>query len=148
MSSERQHGMSRRAFLRNSALLAAGSLLLAACPAPTGSAPAAQGGANAPAAEGVTVEWWHGWGGTVALGTLQKVADAFNAQSTAFKVKRTQVDSVSDKLLTAIAGGTPPDVETGNIAYSEFYSRDSMQPLDDRIEASKVIDKKDIFASS
>lgn len=148
MSSERKHGLSRREFLRNSSLLAAGAMLLAACPAAgqPGAAPAA-GGAAAPAAAAVTIEWWHGWGGG-AIEAFQKVADAFNEQKPGFTVKRTQVDSVSDKLLTAIAGGTPPDLETGNISYSEFYSRDSMQPLDDRIDASKVIDKKDIFDSS
>ena len=54
MSDERKHGMSRREFLRNASLIAAGALLLTACPAPgqSGAAPAA-GGANAPAAAGV-----------------------------------------------------------------------------------------------
>lgn len=150
MFSERKHAMSRREFLRNSSLLAASAMLLAACPAPgqSGAAPAAQGGASAPASSGIIVEWWHGWGGTVALSTLQKVTDEFNAQNLDFTAKRTQVQNISDKLLTAIAGGTPPDVVTGGVFYSEFYSRDSMQPLDDHIDASKVIDRKDIFPSS
>jgi len=129
----------------------ASAMALAAC-APAPAAPAAKPAEEkvpAPApAEAVVVEWWHGWGGQVALDTLEKVAQAFNEQGAGFQVKRTQVDQVSDKLLTAIAGGTPPDVETGNIAYSEFYSRKSMQPLDERLNASTAIDRKDIFESS
>ncbi len=141
--------ISRRSFLKMVGGMT-GALTLAAC-APAAPAPAQPAGEKAPApapAEAIVVEWWHGWGGQVALDTLQKVADAFNEEGRGFQVKRTQVDSVSDKLLTAIAGGTPPDVETGNIAYSEFYSRKSMQPLDDRLNASTAIDRKDIFDSS
>ncbi len=141
--------LTRRDFLRLSAAASAGLALAACAPAaPATEAPKAEA-TQAPAAPaaGVTVEWWHGWGGTVALDTLQKVVDAFNAQNKGFQVKRTQVQNVSDKLMTAIAGATPPDVETGNISYSEFYSRDSMQVLDDRLAASKI-DKKDIFDAS
>ncbi len=152
MSIKHQNGLSRREFLQRSSLLAVGGLLAACAPtASPGSAPAAQSGSSgsqAPAAAAITVEWWHGWGGTVGIATMQQVADAFNAEGSGFKVNRTQVDSVTEKLLTAIAGGVPPDVETGNIAYSEFYSRNSMQPLGDRIDASSKINKADIFDSS
>jgi multiple sugar transport system substrate-binding protein len=160
--------LSRRDFLRLAAGTASVAVLAACGPsaAPAASSSASsqtgQGSATttpqagtssgtssgaAPAAAGVNVQWWFGWGGTVALDTLKKVVDDFNAQNMGFQVTPTQVPSISDKLLTAIAGGTPPDVETGNISYTQFYALDSMLPLTDRIDASKI-DQKDIFASS
>ncbi|NOZ28183.1 MAG: extracellular solute-binding protein [Chloroflexi bacterium] len=146
MANER---ISRRSFLKVAGGTV-GTLILAACaPAAPSEAPkpAEEKAPAAAPAEAIVIDWWHGWGGQVALETLQKVADAFNEQNTGFQVKRTQVASVSDKLLTAIAGGTPPDVETGNIAYSEFYSRGAMQPLEDYLNASSI-DREDIFDSS
>jgi multiple sugar transport system substrate-binding protein len=163
--------MSRRKFLALSATTGF-SALLAACggtaPPQAGTEPTAAGAAAAPtaapaaapAAEAPTsnappalstdanvIDWWHGWGGQGAK-ALEEAVKAFNAENHGFTVARTQVDQVTTKLLTAIAGGNPPDVETGNIAYAEFYSRDGFQPLDDLINNSKAFKRTDILDTS
>lgn len=113
----------------------------AAAAEPTSAAPPAVSQASN------VIDWWHGWGGQGAK-ALDEAAKAFNAEGHGFTVIRTQVDSVSDKLLTAIAGGVPPDVETGNISYAEFYSRDAFQSLDESIDTSKVFKRTDILDTS
>lgn len=142
---------SRREFLQVVAG-AAGVTLLAAC-APqvvTPQAKEAPAGAEAPAppAEKVTVQWWHGWGGLTGVNAMQAVADAFNEQSAEIFVERLQVDDVHEKYLTAIAGGEPPDVEIGNLNYSEFWARGVLQELGDWIAASTVIDPADILPAA
>ncbi|HJZ49923.1 MAG TPA: substrate-binding domain-containing protein [Roseiflexaceae bacterium] len=121
--------------------------------APPTAAPA--GGAAAPTSEAPpavsteenVIDWWNGWGGQGGK-ALDEVAKAFNAENHGFTVVRTTVPSVTEKLLTAIAGGVPPDVETGNVAYAELYSRDAFQPLDDLIDSSKTFKRTDILDTS
>lgn len=90
------------------------------------------------------IDWWNGWGGQGAK-ALDEVAKAFNDEGHGFTVVRTTVQEVTQKLLTAIAGGIPPNVESGNIAYAEFYSREAFQPLDDLIDTSKAFKREDLF---
>jgi len=166
--------MSRRKFLALSATTGLGALLAAcggaappqASTEPTAAGAAAPTAAGAAAATAAPVEaaptseappelstdenvidWWHGWGGQ-GQKALEEVAKAFNAENRGFTVVRTQVPSVTEKLLTAIAGGVPPDVETGNISYAELYSRDGFQPLDDQIDSSKTFKRSDILDTS
>ena len=167
--------MSRRKFLALSATTGI-SALLAACggtappqastePTAAGAAaPTAAGAAAVPTAapaemaptsaappalstDANVIDWWHGWGGQGAK-ALEEVVKAFNAENKGFTIARTQVAEITPKLLTAIAGGNPPDVETGNIAYAEFYSRDGFQPLDDLIDNSKAFKRTDILDTS
>jgi multiple sugar transport system substrate-binding protein len=159
--------LSRRRFLLLAASSSAGALL-AACGASAPSGGTDQGAAaqptampEAPAAGEPTptapppapsqdenvIDWWHGWGGQGAK-ALEEAVVAFNAENRGFTVLRTQVSDITPKLLTAIAGGTPPDVETGNIAYAEFYSREAFTPLDDLIAGSKTFTRDSILDSS
>ena len=164
--------ISRRKFLALTGAVGAGAVL-AACggqgtttegttAGPAGEATAAAGEAPAAAAGGEptptpppptpsndpnVIDWWNGWGGQGGK-ALDEAAKAFNAENRGFTVVRTSVDSVSPKLLTAIAGGVPPDVETGNIAYAEFYSREAFQPLDELIDTSKTFKRTDILDTS
>src|SRR5215213_8955602 len=158
--------MTRRKFLALSATTGI-SALLAACGGaaapPANTAPTAAGAeapTAAPAAEAPTsnappalsteanvIDWWNGWGGQGGK-ALDEVVTSFNAENHGFTVVRTTVQDVTAKLLTAIAGGNPPDVETGNIAYAEFYSRDGFQPLDDLIDNSKAFKRTDILDTS
>ncbi len=103
--------ISRRDFLRFSAaagvgLAAAG---LAAC-APA-AAPAAAGPTQAPAAGSgqVFLNYWTGWSG-IEFDALQKSVDKYNAANPKAFVNMTTVFGQYDKVLTAIAGGNPPDV--------------------------------------
>src|SRR5690242_10333580 len=122
------------------AAAAAGGAAAGGAPTPTGTIPPVSKVAN-------VIDWWNGWGGQGGK-ALDQVADAWNKKGKGFKVQRTTVSSVSQKLLTAIAGGNPPDVETGNIAYAEFYARGAMQPLDELIDTSKAFKRTDILDTS
>jgi len=143
--------LNRRDFLRATAGVS-GLLFLAACVPATqpGAAQPAEQAAAAPAgAEGkTTIQWWHGWGGMTGIAAMQAVADAFNAQSEDIFVERLQVEDVHQKYLTAIAGGTPPDCEIGNLNYSEFWARDVLLQLDDWMAASDVIQLDDIIQAA
>lgn len=149
--------LSRREFLRVAAGTA-GATLLAACapqtvvqqaeePQAAEQEPAAAEAQPAPE-EKVTIQWWHGWGGLTGVNAMQAVADAFNAQSDEIFVERLQVDEVHEKYLTAIAGGAPPDCEIGNLNYSEFWAREVLHVLDDRIASSTIIDLQDILPAA
>ena len=98
--------------------------------------------------EKTTIQWWHGWGGMTGVNAMQAVADAFNLQSDAIYVERLQVDSVHQKYLTAIAGGDPPDVEIGNLNYSEFWARQVLYEMDDWVQTSTEIDVSDFLPAA
>ncbi|SDO43134.1 ABC-type glycerol-3-phosphate transport system, substrate-binding protein [Paenibacillus sp. yr247] len=63
----------------------------------------------------VTIDFWFPWGGDYQKDFKANVVDVFEKQHPNIKVKMTFVETTgqtqaSDKLLTAIAGGNPPDV--------------------------------------
>jgi multiple sugar transport system substrate-binding protein len=102
--------------------------------------------ASVPIKSGVPViEWWFGWGGMTALSALGDVAKVFNQSHDAFQVKPLQVSQITQKLLAAIAGGTAPAIETGNINFAQFWVKGAAQPLDDMVKASKVVNASDFF---
>ncbi|MEM7532253.1 MAG: extracellular solute-binding protein [Chloroflexota bacterium] len=132
--------MSRRDFLRWSAM-GTGAVVLAACaPAAAPSGDAGSDGGGEAAAEAVELTWWHAWGGT-GMDALTQVEEAFNAQSDDVKIVRTQVSEMHDKLLTSIAGGTPPDLGVCCVSYAELFVRGTFTPLDDLIESSTIVNK-------
>ncbi|MEM7029494.1 MAG: extracellular solute-binding protein [Chloroflexota bacterium] len=136
--------MSRRQFLRWSAAGTSAAVLAACAPAPAGdngqsASSTDSGGASS---EPVELTWWHAWGGT-GMDALTEVEQAFNEQSDDVKVVRTQVSEMNDKLLTAIAGGTPPDIGVCCVAYAQLFVRDTFTPLDDLIASSSVINKEE-----
>ncbi len=92
-----------------------------------------------------TIDWWFGWGGMTALNTFAALGKDFNTKHDDFQLKPLQISNITEKLLAAIAGGTAPAVETGNIVYAQFWVTGAAQPLDDYIKSSKVIDMNDIF---
>ncbi len=115
--------LSRRTFLRLGGI-AAGTSALAACVAPTTTpaqpaapaAPAEEKPAEAaPAAEAqTTVEWWDAQTG-VDEEVTNKMIETFVGKNPDIKINRTYIaqtqgTQANDKLLTAIAAGTPPDV--------------------------------------
>ena len=143
--SEKKH-MSRRDFLRWAGVTGAG-LLATSCVVPAPAAPQAAEAVAAPAGGKIVIDWWHGWPGMTAIDALTAVAEAFNKSQDQIYVNRLQVGGNTtgtiEAYLTAIAGGTPPDIETGNVPYPELWARDVLQPLDDWIKASTVLDIAD-----
>jgi len=85
----------------------------------------------------LTLNLWYGWGGATAIQTW----DALNKQMadalTGFNVHWITADN-NTKLLTAIAGGSPPNVAVGNSPYPEFWARGAAIPLDAMIAQSTV----------
>src|SRR5262249_26553632 len=54
--------------------------------------------------------------------------------------------SAHEKLLTAFAGDSTPDVcQLGNTWIAEFTTLDALVALDERVAASKVVDRSDYF---
>lgn len=97
-------------------------MALAACAAPISpaGAPAVQTGAGAEAgataASGQAfLNYWTGWSG-FEYDELQKMVDKFNESHPEIFVNMSTVFGQYEKVLTAIAGGNPPDVATAFIA--------------------------------
>ncbi|MEM7539185.1 MAG: extracellular solute-binding protein [Chloroflexota bacterium] len=133
--------MSRRRFLQGMSATGA-ALALAAC-APA-SAPG--GGGAGPAEETKTVSFWIFWSqpGKIAdqLLATPELEELMGGNELDFK---TAVDT--EARLTAIAGGTPPDI--GALGdYFNFMARGVVDPLDDYIEASDVIKEENFIEAN
>ncbi|MCS7222864.1 MAG: ABC transporter substrate-binding protein [Anaerolineae bacterium] len=108
--------LTRRELLKFMGVSAVGMALAACAPAaPAPAAPAApaeekqeEAPAAAPEAKG-KYEYWTGWSG-FEFDALQAIVDKFNAAHPDIAFNMTTVFGQYDKVLTAIAGGTPPDV--------------------------------------
>jgi len=139
--------LSRRDFLRLGAITGAGALL-AACAQPSAPAPSAAEGEQPVAAAGKTVQYWVQWGGSYA-GTAWdslKATDEFKQMfgDNTLEVKGS-VEEVA--LLTAVAGGTPPD-GAANYNYLDYMARGVLQPVDDYVTASTYIKPEDFIEAN
>jgi maltose-binding protein MalE len=136
--------MSRRQFLKVSAM-AGGVLALAAC-APAGApAPEAAAGdqAAAPPTEGQTVQYWYAWGNLDPAMEKIVATDEFKAHMGGATVEY-KGSTGMDPLLTAIAGGTPPDGGS-NYQYVNLYTRGATIDVTDMVNASTLIDGDDVL---
>ena len=116
----------------------------------TTSAPAASSASVKPAAAGVKITWWSGWGsGGLAAKSFDVVAGAANKADLGFQVEHTvPPGDVAKKLTVAIAAGTPPDVEAGNLSYPEFWASGQAIALDSYLAKSQTLKKSDLLAAS
>jgi multiple sugar transport system substrate-binding protein len=120
MSNSTSKKYSRRNFLKASSALA-GATLFAACvpvapaPAPAGqpAAESKESPAEAPAAEVKVIEAWSRMTG-LAQESINGIIDNYNAQNTMGTtvefvfIAQTEGSQADEKLMTAVAGGTPP----------------------------------------
>jgi maltose-binding protein MalE len=141
-----QNPLSRRQFLKFSAM-AGGVLALAACapagaPAPTGGEEAA-GGEAAPAAEAGKVVYWYAWGNLDPAMAQIVETEEFKTHMGGATVEYKGSTS-TDALLTAIAGGAPPDGGS-NYSYVELFNRGATIDVTDMVNASSLIDSEDIL---
>ncbi|OJX96886.1 MAG: ABC transporter substrate-binding protein [Micrococcales bacterium 73-15] len=98
---------------------------------PTGSAPA---GGDAPQ----EVTFWGSWSGAQAE-QLDKQAAAFNAAQDRYVVTYVPQELVEEKLLTAVAGGSVPDIVLWDRYQTSLYAQtNALAPIDDFIESSDV----------
>ena len=100
MDTNSKSTLTRRDFLR--AIIASGTAA-AMMRLPAGSVFAS------PAADQAFLNYWTGWSG-FEFDELQKLVDQFNKEHPDIFVNMTTVFGQYDKVLTAIAGGNPPDV--------------------------------------
>lgn len=140
MTETTNRALTRRSFLQ---MMGAGSaaMALAACAAPIApAAPAAQTGAGAAAASGQAfLNYWTGWSG-FEYDELQKLVDKFNTEHPDIFINMSTVFGQYDKVLTAIAGGNPPDVVSA-VWLRELASmaeRDGLQPVTDYASAAGI----------
>src|SRR5262245_10208263 len=103
----KKSGLNRRDFLKFSAFTGTAALLAACAPAAPGAAPAA-GGDAAPAAEGNTVAYWWGWPNLDPAMNIIVEQDGFKELMGGTTVEL-KGNTNEQALLTALAGGTPPD---------------------------------------
>lgn len=145
-----KRSMGRRDFLRMAAL-ASGSAVLAACGAqgPATAPDAAQPGgeeqpaAPAPASTGGTVQWWFAWDNLQpAIEKLVETEEYKEALGDTVLDFRGGVQS--EAILTAIAGGTPPDGGS-NFDYPNLFARGALLTVDDKVSASSLIKQDDIL---
>lgn len=145
--------ISRRDFLRTAAFATTGAIL-AACggqapatqqPAPAGEAPNTAPAAEepAPAATGQTVTWWYAWGNLTAAVDKMVETPEFK-EMMGDNVLEYKGDVNSEAILTAIAGGTPPDGGS-NFDYPNLWSRGAVLAIDDRVAASSIVKKDDMI---
>src|SRR5689334_18553898 len=121
--------LSRRGFLRLGATAGLGlaAINLVGCSPAT---PTPSGGGT-PSGQ-VFLNYWTGWSG-FEFDALQKLVDKFNKEHPTIFVNMTTVFGQYDKVLTAIAGGNPPDVVSAVWLnqLSSMAARDGLMPLDD-----------------
>ena len=145
MSKQNQTWFSRRNFIKVTALSSAGAVL-AACAKKTTEVPAGEVTSAPPPSESKEpLIFYSGWPDTT-YGT------AWNALSETEEFKQL-VGNVpvevkfgvgEEALLTAVAGGTPPD-GCANFNYMDYMARDVVIPIDDYIAASTVVKKEDFL---
>ncbi|MEM7031541.1 MAG: substrate-binding domain-containing protein [Chloroflexota bacterium] len=146
MSNLKNKHFSRRDFLRGASVATAAGVLAACAPAgSTGSASDA-GGGDAPSAEAQTVSFWIFWTqpGKIAdqLLATSELEELMGGNTLDFKTGVNQ-----EARLTAIAGGTPPDI--GALGdYTDFMARGVVDPLDDYVATSSVINEEDFLGTN
>jgi multiple sugar transport system substrate-binding protein len=144
---QRSMGISRRTFLRNTSLFAAGAALAACAPSQAPSAPVAgDSGAAAPVAAGDTIQYWVGWSNLTpaweAMSATEEFAEMTGGATVDFKPGTT-----AEALLTAVAAGDPPD-GASNTQYLDYMARGVLLPMEDWIAASNIISEEDYLEGS
>jgi multiple sugar transport system substrate-binding protein len=143
---QRSKGISRRTFLRNTSLVAAGAVLAACAPASPAAPAAGDAGAQAPAAADATIQYWVGWSNLTpaweAMSATEEFAEMTGGATVDFKPGTT-----AEALLTAVAAGDPPD-GASNTQYLDYMARGVLLPVADWIAASTIINEEDYLEGS
>lgn len=144
--------LSRRDFLCLSAATVAATVLVSCRPAATPVAPPPEEKVEEKPpeekppkpAEEVTLHYWFAWGESFA-DAVRSAADSDEWKQGYPGIKVEPLPGAGDeKLLASIAAGEPPD-GASNISYPEFFARGAATPVSEWVNASKVIDKEDVF---
>ena len=128
------------------AILAAATLILAACSGSASSAPTHGAAASAAAPAGsassaapVHLTMWQQWGGGHEEAALKTIIKDYEALHPNVTIDETPVTDDS-KILTAISGGNPPDIVdlVSSLPMGEWASKGALMPLDSLIAQSGI----------
>lgn len=135
---------SRRQFLQLSSATLAG-VMLAACAAPAAQPSGGEGGGGA--AEAVTLSILNANWGELYNGLMEKIGQDYVAANPNVTVEWTFEQEWKTKLITQVAGGTPPDAAYTNwTAQANLAEKNTFTPLDSYLEATGL--KRDDFVIS
>ena len=124
--------LTRRRFLQLSGTAVTG-LMLAACATPVAPAGTAEGGA----AESVTIQVLNNNWGELYNGLMEKIGEDYIAANPGTEIDWTFEEEWKTKLLTLVAGGTPPDAAYTNWqAQANLAQKNTFTPLDPYVEAT------------
>ncbi|WP_052487766.1 ABC transporter substrate-binding protein [Gordoniibacillus kamchatkensis] len=143
--------MQRTIVLKGSCVVLTSLLALTACSIPASKdspAPKAASKDNSTSAtdaksgEVTEITFWHNWSTGPSGDSITKSVEAFNKSHPNIKVKPVYVatdggDSVTSKLLTAVAGGNPPDVMLAS-RYGVAEYMDAVTILNDRAKQANI----------
>jgi multiple sugar transport system substrate-binding protein len=136
--------LSRRRFLQLGGTTVAG-LALAACAAPA-AGPAGAAGTGA-AAETITLQVLNNNWGELYNGLMENIGKDYTAANPNVQIEWTFEEQWNTKLLTLVAGGTPPDAAYSNwSAQANLAQKNTFLPLDDYVGAAGL--KPDDFVTS
>lgn len=143
--------LTRRSFVKRS-LVVLGTSLLAACAPKGGEGPAkpTQAPAGTGAGEAVTLDYWFCWSGRYAEIQRKFVLDEFEKEfGGKIKINDLPVPSeITQKLLTAVAAGTPPDVANCFGALISLGVKGAFIPINEYVAASKTVNLDAIYPAA
>ena len=158
MHDERKLRLTRRSLLRHSALAGAGVLVAACAPSQPAAKPTSAPAETkvqepaatpvAPAAGGVTLQFWAAWGQMLRVWEDIQKLDVYKELigNNAVELK---TGFSAEVLLTAVSGGTPPDAVAHPAGqYLDYYARGVLLPVDDLVAASTIIKKENYLEGS
>ncbi len=149
--------------MKGFALFALAAAILSACGSKGGSdastapatesaaAPSVSAGASASASEPaapsdqpqVTVEFWHAYGEGEEKVLLEQVIPKFEAANPSIKIHATRMptENLDQQVLTAVAGGTPPDImRMDNTWVSNMAKQGALQEISGFPDAQAILD--------
>ena len=133
--------LSRRDFLQAAGSAVAGMAFIgiAGCAPTTKPEPTATTTTNAATNDALILNYWTGWGG-VEFEALQKAVDRHNLENPNRFFTMTTVYGQYDKVLTAIAGGNPPDVVSAVWLHqlASMAGRDGLVPVTEYAQADEI----------
>jgi len=147
--------LTRRDFLRISALTAAGAALAACEPTPPEvvektvvreEVPVEQPvvvTSTPPESEALTVQYWVAWGQLDRIWEQLEETDEYAELVKGYEVElRGSVNT--EAVLTAVAAGTPP-AGLSNYQYIDFMARGALRPIDDLVAISSIVKEEEFY---
>lgn len=134
--------MAHSSVLKHACVVLTSLLTLTACSIPASKNTAIGEKGGGPASGVTEISFWHNWSTGPSGESITKSVEAFNKSHPNIKVKPVYVaadggDSVTSKLVTAVAGGNPPDVMLAS-RYGVAEYMDAVTLLNDRAKKDNI----------